>query len=801
MNILADLRRDVAFGLRLLRRFPSFSAASIVTLAVAIGGNTAVFTIVNALLLTPPPVSDPARLARIDTGQSLASWPTYDDIRLRSNDVFIAVAASRLMSMDLAIGAEPIKVRGEFTSANYLSMLGVPAQIGRPYTVDDFVFDRVVLAHHVWRQHFGSDPNIIGRRVTIGGRSLQVGAVMPEGFRALAPPGVRIDCWVPVDPSNLNAGLRNRTLAQFEIIGRLIPGVELGAATASLQTLARRLRNEYPELPESFLAVKARSVEGVNAFHGMASLLLPIFAFLAFLTVVSAFVLVIGCSNIAGLLVGQAAMRQRELAIRLSIGSGRGRLLRQLLTESFVLAVIGGGAGVAVAAALVGIVQVGVARLPFPLQLDLPLDRRVLGYVLGLSTATSFLFGLLPARGALRVDLVSSLKADGTGSPERRRLRRAMVIAQVAVCSALVVWSMLFVRSLGNVHAVNPGFDPSGVVLSTVELDRGAIDAERGDQILTEWTQRVAASSDVQAAGLATVVPLALSGREEFSVALPGDPDRLQRRVVANRITPGWLATVRIPLVAGRDFTWNDRIGAPDVAIVNETMAREFWNGAALGQRILYGERSIEIVGIARDSKYRTLGETIRPLLYLPFRQTYLFFVTLHARTSNPRTTAAVMTNELHRLLPDAQGDVQFMSDAVAAAVLPARIGATATGVFGVVAVALAAFGVYGLVSFSVVQRTREIGIRRAVGATAADVVQLVLGHHARLLGIGLSIGLSLGVVGAMVLRAFLTGVGPTDPLALLTTVGLVAGAALVATTLPALRAARVDPMIALRDL
>jgi predicted permease len=791
-------------GIRLLARYPGFSAVSIATLAVAIGGNTAVFTIVNALLLTPPPVAEPARLARVDTGQSLTSWPIYEDIRDRAG-VFSGVAAYRLASMSMPANGTAITLRGQITSANFLSVLGVPAALGRTYAVEDTDLDRIVLAHHVWRQQFGANPGIIGRTIVIGGRSLQVAGVMPQGFRGLTPPGIRLDFWLPVNPhADTNAsslGLRNRLLSQFEIVGRLKPGVEHAAATASLRAIAQRLRIEYPELPESLLAINAESIEGVHAFRGMASMLLPLFAFLVLLTIVSGFVLVIGCTNIAGLLVGRSAMRQRELAVRLSLGSSQGRLLRQLMTESLVLAAAGGAAGLLLAVWLVNAVSMGIARLPFPLDLDLALDVRVLAYVTGLSTATSLFFGLLPARRALRLDLVSALKSESSGSPERQRLRRLMVTMQVAVCSALVVWSVLFLRSLGNIHAIDPGFDANGVVMATIALDRGAIDPERGDQIVTEWTQRVASSPGVESAAVATVVPLALTGREEFDVSLPSDPDHARRRVVANRITPGWLATVRIPLVAGRDFSGSDRKGAPAVAIVNETLARQFWNGPALGQRVMFGDRALEIVGVARDSKYRTLGEATQPLIYLPLRQEFLHFVTLHARTSDPRATTQAMKATLQRLIPDADVEIESMSDAVAVAVLPARIGATVTGVFGLIAMALAALGVYGLVSFSVLQRTREIGIRRAIGATAADVVRLVIAHHATSMGVGLAIGVATGALGAILLRSFLAGVGPTDPLALLAALILVTASAITASTVPALRATRVDPMVALRDM
>jgi predicted permease len=798
MRLLTDFCRDVHLGVRLIARYSVFSGVAIATLAVAIGGNTAVFTIVDALLLTPPPVVEPARLARIEAGQSLTSWPIYEVIRDR-NTVFAGVAACRLTSMNLETGGTTIRLRGQVTSANYLAVLGVPAEVGRTYFADDSAVNRVVLAHHVWRQHFGSDPAIIRRIVALGGRSLEVVGVMPPGFRGLLPPGVRVDFWLAIDRPEA-ARLRSRFASQFEIVARLKPGIEHAAAAAAVRPLVQQFRLEHPELPEWMLTTEANPIDGVHAFRGMASVVLPVFAFLAFLIVVSGFVLVIGCSNIAGLLVGRAAIRQREIAVRVSLGSTRGRLLRQLLTESLVLAAAGGGAGLVVAAVLTHIVRVGAAHLPVALDLNFAFNVRVLGYALALSTATAIFFGLLPARSALRVDLMSSLKTESSGSPDRLRLRRLMVAAQVAVCSALVVLSVLFLRSLGKIAAIEPGFDPTGVVLATVEVDRGALDAEQGDRILTEWTQRIAAAPGVQSAALATVVPLALTGREEFDVSLPGDPPVTRRRVVANRVSPGWFATVRIPRVAGRDFTWNDRTGSPDVAIVNETLARQFWKEHPLGQRILFGDRSLEVVGIVKDSKYRTLGETTSPLIYLPLRQHYMHFVTLHARTSDPRSTARLMTNELERLLPGTEAAVESMSGAVAVAVWPARIGAAVTGVFAAIAVALGACGVYALVAFTVLQRTREIAIRRAIGATGDDIVRLVLGHHARLVGTGLAIGGIAGALGAIVIRAFLAGVGPSDPVALVAPVVVVGGAALAATILPARRATRVDPMIILRD-
>lgn len=799
MRLLTDLRRDLGFGVRLLARFPGFTAVSIATLAMAIGGNTAVFTIVNALLLTPPAVIEPARLARVHTGQSQASWPTFEDVRDRS-EAFTGVAASRLAALPLTAGGTTVRLRGEITSLDYLTLLGVPAELGRVYAAGDPAVDRVVLANHIWRGAFGGDPAVLGRTVTLGGRSVEIVGVMPAGFRAIAPPGFRLDFWLPVDPRRDAESLRNRLVNQFQIVGRLRPGIGREAATAGLRTLAGHLRAEHPELPQSLLAIEAVSIQGVRAFQGMASVVMPLFAFLALLAIVSGFVLMIGCSNIAGLLIGRTTMRQRELAVRLSLGSSRGRLLRQLLTESLVLAVAGGAAGVLVAMLLVAGIRAGVAALPFPLDLPVSLDWRVAAYAVVLSTVSALFVGLLPARSALRLDLLSSLKVESSGSPARQRLRRVMVTGQIAACGALVAWSLLFLRSLGHVHDVQPGFDPAGVVLATTELDRGSIDGERGERILTEWAQRAGTLPGVESAALATVVPLALMGREDFDVTLPEDAGRVRHRVVASRVSPGWFTTVRVPLAAGRDFTWDDRPGTPAVAIVSETLARQLWNGQALGRRVMYGTLPLEVVGIARDSKYLTLGEAPRPLIYLPLRQQYHRFLTLHARAADLRATGAAAAEILRQLVPGASVEVQTMNDAVAVAILPARIGAAATGIFGLLAVLLATFGVYGLVSFSVLQRTREIGIRRAIGATAADVVRLVVGHHAVPIGAGLALGLTIGTLGAIALRAFLTGVGPADPLALLGTAILVAGAALTASVVPAVRATRVDPIAAVRE-
>jgi predicted permease len=427
------------------------------------------------------------------------------------------------------------------------------------------------------------------------------------------------------------------------------------------------------------------------------------------------------------------------------------------------------------------------------------MDARVLAYALGLTTFTAVVFGLAPARGAARFDVVSSLKDDHGGSTARQTMRRTLVAAQVAVSTALLLWSGLFARSLGRIHEVDPGFDPTGVLLASVTFDREP--AQGGAHVLTELHQRVRNSSGVRAAGLASIVPLAMAGREEFDVSIADAAGGTTRKsVVANKLGPGWFDSVRIPFVAGRDFTWDDREGSPRVAIVNETLARRFWNGDALGKQIVHNRRPLEVVGVVRDSKYWTLGETIAPTLYLPFRQAPAHNVTLHVRTVDQRATTAAILAEMRQLGPDLYVEIAPMTEAVAVAVRPAQFGAAATGAFGTVAILLSVLGVYGLVSFSVVQRRREIGVRKALGATTSDIGLMIVGNMARLTGAGLAIGIGIGVPGAVALRGFLFGVSPLDPMTVAAAIAIVTTSALAASGIPALAASRVDPAVTLRD-
>jgi predicted permease len=795
-RMLGDLRQDIRLGVRLLVRDAGPSAAAILTLAVAIAGNTVTFSVANALLFKPVPVTAPEGLARVRAGQSHMSWPSYQDLRERTN-VFADLVAHRRLRVGLSSpDGLPIRLEGEQTSANYFDTIRVPARLGRTFGAGEPRRNVVVLADHTWRARFGADPSITGRLLPLNGKLLEVIGVMPAGFRGVAPAGFLTDLWLPVADGAANPLLQDRRASRFEVFGRLRPGITRPQAAAALKTAGRQIRDEHPDASDTFADVQVFPVDGIDAFRGMGNFVLPLLFFVALMTAMAGAVLLIACANIAGVLIGRAAARRREIAVRLALGAGRGRLVRQLVTESLVLALAGGGLGVVLALWLLGGVNAAVAQLPVPMAFDLRLDGRVLLYAVGLSTLAALVFGLAPARRAARQDVVSSLKNGVGGSVARQRLRRGLVIGQIGACSALLVWSGLFARSLGRINDVDPGFDPRGVLLAGLVFDDLAHEPAHTVRALVDLHRRLEQAANVESVGLSTVVPLSLVN-EEFDVVLDGS-QRL--RVMANRLTPGWFETVRIPLTAGRDFTWEDRPGAPDVAIVNETFARRFPNGTAIGQRLRALDRDVQVVGVVRDSKYWTLGETSQPTIYLPFQQHYFRYVTFHVRTSNPTAATTLLTADVRRAAPDVFVDVSSMTDVLSVAVFPARVGAAVTGAFGILAMLLAALGVYGLVAFNVAQRTAEIGVRKVVGARAIDLVRLIVSENAALAAIGLAAGLGVGSLGANLLRSFITDVSPIDPLTLSGTAVLVMGVTLAASASPALRAVRVDPLVVLRD-
>jgi predicted permease len=796
---LADeLWQDASFGARLLRHSPGFATVAILTLAVAIGGNTAIFSVVNALALKPLPVRAPEEVVRIYPGESRTSWLNYQDLA-RQSTAFSEIAAHTGTTRALTLDDTTASMAGETTTSNYFTMLGVPAVLGRPYFPSDARADVIVLAERTWRTRFGSDPAIVGRTMLVAGRSFEVIGVMPRGFRGARAPGFVSEFWVPIDPSQSRRLLEDRGRNAFEIVARLAPGVSAEQAQAATVVVGKRLATEYPEAASRLGLSEVFRIDGVAAFRGFTKTLAPLFAFVGLMTIVAGLVLLVGCANIAGLLLGRGAARRREIGVRLALGAGRGRLIRQLLTESLLLALVGGIVGGVLALWLGGSINLLVSRLPVPIEFDLTLDRRMFVYTLALSLLTAVLCGLAPARSATRMTVVPALKlavGEHDTRPERQRLRHWLVVGQVALSCALLLWAGLFARSLSNAHQVDLGFDPAGIVLAHLHFDD---DVTRSGAIvpqLAELQTRISGLPGVQAQGLGKIVPLAFRGREEMTMRTETDPvDQRGRWVLVNRVSPAWFRTLRIPLRAGRDFSGADGVGAPRVVVVNETLARQFWNGSALGKRL----DGAEVVGVVQDSKYWTLGEVSRPTVYTAYLQRPEAEVTVFVHTSDVAGTAKGLRTEIARLYPTMVIDVQPMADAVGAALVPAQVGAAATGAFGALGALLAMMGIYGLVAFTVAQRTREIGIRKAVGATTSEIVRLVTFGTAVPVAIGLVLGLGAGALGAFALGGFIVGVSPADPLTLTATTVLVLGTTLAASTLPALRAASVDPLKALK--
>ena len=561
---LADeLWQDASFGARLLRHSPGFATVAILTLAVAIGGNTAIFSVVNALALKPLPVRAPEEVVRIYTGESRTSWLNYQDIA-RQSTVFTDVAAHTGTTRALTLDDTTASMTGESTTSNYFTMLGVPAVLGRAYFPSDARADVIVLAERTWRTRFGSDPSVVGRTILVAGRSFEVIGVMPRGFRGARAPGFVSEFWVPIDPAQARRMLEDRGRNTFEIVARLRPGVSAEQAQAATLVAGARLAAEYPDTASRLGSSEVFRIDGIAAFRGLTRTLAPLFAFVGLMTVVAGLVLLVGCANIAGLLLGRGAARRREIGVRLALGAGRGRLIRQLLTESLLLALAGGVVGGRPRPLARGLDQ--PPRQPAARSDRIRSHPRPPHVRLHAGAVPPHRRALRPRPSPqrdpheCRPGAQTSVGEHDT-RPERQRMRHWLVVGQVALSCALLLWAGLFARSLSNAHQVDLGFDPAGVVLAHLQFDdevtrSGAIVPPAGG------TADIASarSPAFRAQGLAKIVPLAFRGREEMPMRTETDPlDQRGRTVLVNRVSPEWFQTLRIPLLAGRDFTWRGR--------------------------------------------------------------------------------------------------------------------------------------------------------------------------------------------------------------------------------------------------
>ncbi|HEV3469203.1 MAG TPA: ABC transporter permease [Pyrinomonadaceae bacterium] len=805
--------KDIRYGARVLAKSPGFTLVAVVSLALGIGANTAIFSLVNAALLRPlAGVEEPARLVNLHrtspdgSGFHSFSYQDYLDYRAEPG-VLRDLLAYTVDTYSLGEGEQSERVFGLMATGNFSSVLGVRAARGRFFTPEEDAAGGassrvVVLGHSFWQRRFGADPSVVGREVTLNGQPFTVVGVAPQGFtgpRVALSPDIYLPLWSSVHTRAEAAGwLQSRGGGSLELVGRLAPGVGIEAARAALGRVAGRLASEYPETH------RGHGLDVRPTRTGLGQMEAPATAFMAVLMAVVGFVLLIACANVAGMSLARAAARRKEMAIRLALGASRARVVRQLLTESVMLYVLAGAAGLLLAMWLTSLLMAFKPPTPFTLEIDLGVDGRVLLFTFGVAVLTGVLFGLAPALQASRPEVVPALK-DEPSAGQRRRLTSAFVAGQIAVSLVLLVTTGLFLRSLQNARALDPGFDPSGVEVVGFDLRIQGYDEARGRRFYQELLERVRQLPGVSSASLSRIVPLD-GANMEAGVNVEGhEPPAGQRAFLTdfNVVAPGYFATLGVPVVRGRDFAESDREGAPRVAVVNETMARRYWpGGGAVGRRfrIGSGERSeaVEVVGVARDAKYRTLGEEPREHFYLPFAQSYDAQMTLHVR-GGAGVLGAVRREvaQMDRSVPLL--DAMPLAEAVSRSLLPIRMAAWVAGLLGLTGLLLAGVGVFGVVSYVVAQRTRELGIRVALGAQTGDVLRLVIGHGLKLALAGVAAGLVAAAALTRLLGGLLYGVSATDAATFAGVSLLLLAVALLACYLPARRAARVDPMEALR--
>jgi predicted permease len=816
--------QDVRFGVRCLRRNPLFALTAALSLAIGIGANTTIFSIASALLFKPPSgVVDSSRLVdigRSQDGQGFdnGSYPNFLEIRSR-NTTLAGVYAYRFGAEPMSLGGHDgaERIFGDMVSTNFFTVLGTKASVGRLFAEHDSeqagAAPIAVLSHQFWKRRFNGDPAVVGQTLILNSHPFAVVGVAPDGFHGTTV--LTADVWLPINmvaevsPRRSSSILTSRESVWLVMGGRLKPGVSVKQAQGELAGIGQALEREFPNenRGKGIRVVASSPIPGNGA---------PVAAFLGVLLGIVGLVLAIACANVAGILLARATARRREIAVRIAIGASRWRLIRQMLIESMLLFLAGGVAGLALARVMTTLLVSLLPTLPVPLDVALALDGRAVGFTLGLSLIAAVLSGLAPALHVSRSAVVSGLKADGRGGPERQRLRNVFVVTQVAFSIMLVIGAGLFGRALHRAAAIDPGFDPRGLELAVLDLSLGGYTADTGPAFAAELVERVRQVPGVESATLSAMIPLGNSGLGLGGLAVPGAPVAPDRRFLDadwNVVTPGYFHTMRMPLATGRDFTDGDRDGAAPVVIVNETAARRFWSGVPtediVGKTLLQqtgsggapdATRTLTVVAVARDSKYRSLGEDPRPFVYVPIAQQYVSRTTIVARATHGQRLAAEIRGLLASMNPNLPiVNAQTFEDFASLGLVPQRIAAAVSGSLGAVGLLLAAIGIYGVTAYMVSNRTREIGIRIALGAERSDAVRMVLRQGMSLTLVGAAIGLALAAAASRLLGSLLFGVAPADPLAYGGSALLVALVGLVACYVPARRATEIDPMEALR--
>ena len=811
LPVFENLVQDLVYGARQLRRNPLVTFTVVATLAIAIGASTSVFTVANALLFRDPEgVADPGRLIDIGVSQkgvgfAASSYPNFRDIAQRTTTLEGVYAHPRFpqpRKLTTPGGAAEVAFVTE-VSTNYFRVLGTMPAAGRLFDPSDDAANGAVavLNHAFWLRRFDGDPRVVGQTLRFDDKAVTVIGVATEGFNGT---GVRApDAWAPLLAST------NRLGAVLLTGGRLKPGVSKAKASAELGVIGRALQAEYP-IENRDKELRVASLSPLPGERG------PVGGFLGLLMGIVVVVLAIACANVSGILLARGAARREEIAVRLAIGAGRARIIRQLLTETILLFFVGAIAGLMLARVLTSAVVSQLPALPFPIDLALSFDWRVLAFAIILSFIAASLSGLAPALQASKGEMNAGLKNIAPRALGRLTLRNVFVFSQVALSLLLVVLGGLFARALETVNSVDPGFDVNGVELATIDFKGAGYDRITGAAFARELIGRVRSAPRVETATIATVLPGGFEGIGLGSLSLPGMtlPDDDSPSPTWNVIEPGYFGTLRMTLLEGRDFNLDDRNGTQPVVILGEGSARKFWPGdSAVGKYVEQGTwapgqqmpspKRLLVVGVVRDPKFGSLVDGTAGLYaYLPLQQEHLQVWTMIAARS---TDGGRLTVEISRLVASIDPNLAITSaqtgkDYAALGLAPWRIAAAVSGSLGVVGLLLAAIGIYGVTAYMVSRRTREIGIRVALGARRMSIFGIVLRQGMSVVGAGIAVGLIFGAAAGHLLAGFLFGVSPTDPIVFSGAIALFTVIGFLACSIPARRATRINPVSALRN-
>ena len=803
-----SLLQDLRLAFRRLKQSPGFTAATVLTLALGIGANTVTFSALNKLLLRPLPVERPQELFSLNSSRAQAnqSYPNYKDLRDRNRSL-AGLIGYRVAPVNMSQNGNNAHVWGYEVSGNYFEVLGVSALVGRTITpADDQKIGGhpvVILSYNAWQRRFAADPNIASKTVKINGLDYTILGVAPRGFfgtELIFTP----EFWVPIamnpqiEPGNF--WIKERYDWNLWTIARLKPGVTRQSAESDLNSVATQMIQENPDLQDMRIQLSPPGLVGETLRGG-------VIGFAAVLMGLAGLVLLIACTNLASLLLARAADRRREIAIRLALGAGKWRLVRQLLVESLLLSFAGAAAGLFLTVWILDALAAWRPPIDVPISMSFVIDQWVLIFTAGAALLTTLLFGLAPALAAAKTDLLAALKNAAFNLRLRRwHLRDALVTAQIALSVVLLVSTVLVVRSLQRALTINIGFNPHNAVAVAVDLGLAGYDEARGREFQRRLVEKVSSLPGVSSAAFANSLPLALD-QSTSSVTAEGQPALRPGEVPkANyyMVDPGYFRTMGTGLIAGRAFDAHDRQGAKPVGIVNQTLvARLFPNQNALGKRFRSGGSDwVEIVGIAEDGKYVTLQDSSQPAIFWPAFQRYNATTTIVARSSLPAAQVVQMIEQtIHQMdasLPFYQAG--SLEEHLSTPLLPARLAASMLGAFGVLAIVLAATGVYGVMAYAVSRRRREIGIRIAIGASRIEVLRLVLIRTAVVLGAGTVLGALLALAVGGQFSPILYGVSPKDPATFALATLLIAAVALAAAWLPARRATLIEPAAALRE-